>query len=96
MKHALLNQLSELRSNQVQQQIRTPIELSGSLYSAVRGWVSHEALRKVEEQRKRKDPLPSCTGSFTKSQGLPCAHILRILQEKDQVLLLEHFIHTGI
>ena len=45
----------------------------------------------VEEQRKRKDPLPSFTGSFTKSQRLPCAHILRILQEKDQVLLLEHF-----
>jgi hypothetical protein len=90
MKHALLNQLAELRSNRAQQQIRTPIELSGSLYSAVRGWVSHEALRKVEEQRKKKDP-PACTGSFTRSQGLPCFHMLKTLQEQNQVLLLEHF-----
>jgi hypothetical protein len=69
MKQALLNQLSELRSNQIRQQTRFPIELSGSLYSAVRGWVSHEALRKVEEQRRligKRDPPPSpiCTGTF--------------------------------
>jgi len=69
MKQALLNQLAELRSNQAKQQMRTPIELSGSLYSAIRGWISHEALRKVEEQRKLllKDNLPSCTGSFSRS-----------------------------
>jgi hypothetical protein len=96
MKHALLNQLSELKSNQVRQQTRFPIELSGPLYSVVRGWVSHEALRKVEEQRKligKKDPPPSsvCTGSFTKSHGLPCLHTLEALQEQGGVLLLEHF-----
>ncbi|XP_044717339.1 MULE transposase domain-containing protein [Hirsutella rhossiliensis] len=56
MKHALLNQLSDLRSNQARQQIRVPIELSGPLYASVRGWVSHEALRKVEEQRKMLAP----------------------------------------
>jgi MULE transposase domain/Zinc knuckle len=96
MKHALLNQLSELRSNQAKQQVRVPIELSGPLYSAVRGWVSHEALRKVEEQRKllaRKDPPPSptCNGSFSRVHGLPCLHTLKDLQEQNQVLLLEHF-----
>jgi hypothetical protein len=93
MKHALLNQLSELRSNQVRQQMRIPIELSGSLYSAIRGWISHEALRKVEEQRKRlmKEDLPSCTGTFSRSHGLPCAHILKALQEQGQTLRLEHF-----
>ncbi|KAM5528271.1 hypothetical protein FOXYSP1_19540 [Fusarium oxysporum f. sp. phaseoli] len=93
MKHALLNQLSELRSNQVRQQMRIPIELSGSLYSAIRGWISHDALRKVEEQRKRlmKEDLPSCTGTFSRSHGLPCAHILKALQEQGQTLRLEHF-----
>jgi hypothetical protein len=95
MKHALLNQLAELRSNQASQQMRIPIELSGSLYSAIRGWISHEALRKVEEQRKLllKEDLPSCTGAFSRSHGLPCAHTLKALQEQDQVLRLEHF-HT--
>ena len=93
MKHALLNQLAELWYNQVKKQTRIPIELSGSLYSIICGWISHEALRKVEEQRKRllKGDLPNCTGSFTRSQGLPCAHILRGLQEQGQVLRLEHF-----
>ncbi|KAG6989724.1 PKS-NRPS hybrid synthetase [Fusarium oxysporum f. sp. conglutinans] len=96
MKQALLNQLSELRSNQIRQQTRFPIELSGSLYSAVRGWVSHEALRKVEEQRRligKRDPPPSpiCTGTFKKSNGLPCVHTLKDLQERGGVLLLDHF-----
>ncbi|KAL9564051.1 hypothetical protein ACKAV7_011825 [Fusarium commune] len=95
MKHALLNQLAELRSNQASQQMRIPIELSGLLYSAIRGWVSHEALRKVEEQRKLllKENLPGCTGAFSRSHGLPCAHTLKALQEQGQALRLEHF-HT--
>jgi hypothetical protein len=44
IKHALPNQLAELRANQAKQRHRTPIELSGVLYGAVQGWVSHEAL----------------------------------------------------
>ena len=96
IKHALLNQLSELQSNQAKQQIRIPLEFSNELYSTIRGWVSHEALRKVEEQRKllqKTDPPPSliCTGSFTRSFGLPCLHQLQSLQEQKQVLLLSHF-----
>ncbi|KAF4343856.1 hypothetical protein FBEOM_2189 [Fusarium beomiforme] len=95
MKHALLNQLAELQSNQASQQRRIPIELSGSLYSAIRGWVSHEALRKVEEQRKLllKEHLPVCTGAFSRSHGPPCARTLKALQEQNQPLRLEHF-HT--
>lgn len=96
IKHAVLNQLSELRYNQAKQQTRTPLELSGPLYGAVRGWISHEALRKVEEQRKlldKKSPPPTqtCSGVFTKSWGLPCLHTLKSLMEKHQVLVLEHF-----
>ncbi|KAF5703902.1 transposase [Fusarium mundagurra] len=95
MKHTLLNQLAELQSNQASQQMRIPIELSGSLYSTIRGWVSHEALRKVEEQRKLllKKHLPICTDAFSRSHGLPCAHTLKALQEQNQPLRLEHF-HT--
>ncbi len=93
IKQALLNQLAELRSNQARQHLRMPIELSGSIYGIVRGWISHEALRKVEEQRKRllKDDMPQCTGRFSRSHGLPCAHKLKELQEQDQPLGLEHF-----
>ena len=53
-------------------------------------------MRKVEEQRKllaREDPphTPTCTGAFSQSQGLPCAHILSDLLTQNQVLRLEHF-----
>jgi hypothetical protein len=96
IKHALLNQLAELKSNQAKQKIRKPIELSSILYGAVRGWVSHEALRKVEQQRKlllHEDsaPMSACTGSFSRSQGLPCAHKLKGLLVRDQALQLEAF-----
>ena len=37
IKLALQNQLSELQAHQVKQQTRTPLELSGALYGAVRG-----------------------------------------------------------
>ena len=96
LKHALFNQLAELKANQAKEQIWTPIELSGSLYSAVHGWVSHIALRKVEEQQKllaKKDPPPSptCSGSFSQSLGLPCRHVLKTLLDQNLVLQLEHF-----
>lgn len=61
-------------------------------------WVSHrrqlraseifEALRKVEEQRKR-EPSPICTGIFTRIYGLPCLHVLNLRQGAP--LLLEDF-----
>lgn len=94
--HAVFNQLSELTSNQAKQHIRTPIpiELSEPLYGAVRGWVSLEALRKVEEQRKlliKKSPPPplTCTGVLAKSWGLPCVHTIKSLTESHGVLSLE-------
>ena len=53
IKLALINQISEPRANRAKQQLRIPLELSGTLYGVVRGWISYEALRKVEEQRKQ-------------------------------------------
>jgi hypothetical protein len=97
IKLVLANQLAELRSNQAKQQIRTPIELSGALYATVHGWVSHQALRKVEEQRKlllKNDTPPrTCTGLFTRSHGLPCFHKLDALLTRNQELQLDDF-HT--
>lgn len=84
IKNALFNQLSELQIIQAKQQSRTLLELSQPLYHAVHGWVSYDALYKVDAQRKRllKGDLPACTGAFTRSQGLPCAHMLLHIQEQ--------------
>ena len=94
---ALLNQLSELQSNQARQQLRIPLELSGALYGVVQGWVSYEALRKVEKQRRLLasilPPARPCSGTFSRVYGLPCLHRLKDIQDKGEALTLDHF-HT--
>jgi hypothetical protein len=100
---ALKNQLTELKTNQAKQHIRIPLDLDKSLYRAIIGWISHEALRKVEEQQKlctqNPPPSPICTGTFTRVYGLPCLHALNMRSE--ELLLLEDFhshwrlIHNG-
>ena len=97
IKHAIENQLAELQSMQARQQTRKPTEhIGGGLFSALYGWVSHEAMKKVEEQRKLLDtpkPLVSstCTGAFTRSYGLPCAHKIKSLQDGNRCLRLDDF-----
>ena len=90
---ALNNQLSKLQSNQTKQQIRTPLTLDKAIYRAVQGWVSHEALRKVEEQRqlqwKEPPPSPICTGTFIRVYGLPCVHVL--IARQNEPLFFEDF-----
>ncbi|KAJ3454861.1 hypothetical protein MRS44_013461 [Fusarium solani] len=92
IKLVLSNQLSELEANQARQHISTPLRLSGVLYGNIRGWISHEALQKVEAQRERLlQEHPACTRVFTKTLGLPCAHTLQPLLEQKQPLQLHHF-----
>jgi hypothetical protein len=93
IKHAISNQLKELNYVRASQQIRIPLDISGARFEAIRGWISHPALRKVQEQRQLllRLPLKACTSSFTSSYGLPCVHTLKQLDEENQVLRLEHF-----
>ncbi|KAL9564111.1 hypothetical protein ACKAV7_011761 [Fusarium commune] len=97
IKQAVENQLAELQSTQARQQTRKPTQhLGGGLFSALHGWISHEAMKKVEEQRKlldKEDPLASsvCTGAFTRSYGLPCAHKIKTLQDRNQGLQIDDF-----
>ncbi|KAJ3454421.1 hypothetical protein MRS44_018315 [Fusarium solani] len=92
IKLVLSNQLSELKAKQAKQHITTPLDVSGVLYGNIRGWISHEALRKVDAQRARLlKELPACTGVFTKTLGLPCAHDLQPLLAQGHPLQLHHF-----
>lgn len=52
MRQAVTNQLKELNHIRVSQQTRTPLDVFGGMFEAVQGWVSYQALRKVQEQRK--------------------------------------------
>lgn len=99
IKHAVENQLAELQATQARQQTRKQMGHAGrDLFDSVHGWVSHEAIKKVEEQRKLliprgpTTPLSSiCTGTFTKSHGLPCAHKLKAMQDQNRCLELDDF-----
>src|SRR6266540_5516120 len=71
-----------------------PIDICGVGFEAIRGWVSHQALRKVQEQQQlllKPSFKAICSQSFTSSYGLPCAHTLKRLKEQKQGLQLEHF-----
>ena len=93
MKPAVANQLKELKYMRASQQVSMPIDISGVSFEAIRGWVSHKSLRKVQEQRQllSKPIKAPCTGIFTSSYGLPCVHTLKKLEEEGRPLLLENF-----
>lgn len=90
---AVINQLKELKYLRASQQVSMPLDVSGVLFEAVRGWVSHRALRRVQGQRQllSKPYKALCTMAFTSSFGLPCVHTLTKLEEEGKALLLEHF-----
>lgn len=92
IKLVVMNQVAELESNQARQQANFPLKLSGSLYGNIRGWISHEALRLVDDQRARLlHDLPACTGTFNRTLGLPCAHLIEPLLHRSQPLQMYHF-----
>ncbi len=97
IKYAIENQLVELQSIQARQQTRRPTEyIGGGLFSVLYGWLSYEAMKKVEEQQKlleRPTPIlsPRCTGAFTKLYGLPCAYKIKSLQDSNRCLQLDDF-----
>jgi hypothetical protein len=92
IKLVVTNQVAELESNQARQQASFPLKLSGSLYGNIRGWISHEALRLVDDQRARLlHQLPACTGTFNRTLGLPCAHLIEPLLYRSQPLQMYHF-----
>jgi hypothetical protein len=66
------NQMDTLDALQAAQQIKYPSELAGPLFDNVRGFVSHEVMRKIMTQRRLLVPdAPPCTGLFITSLGLP-------------------------
>lgn len=96
IKALILNQIKDLHANQAHQHATIPIELSRVQYSQIHGLVSHEAQRLVQDQftlLKDNGALlsPQCTGTFSRSLGLPCAHKLRDMIAADEVLTREHF-----
>ncbi|CAG8458404.1 9522_t:CDS:2 [Cetraspora pellucida] len=94
---AVNNQKQELDTKISSEKIRFPTFVqNNSLYANIKNKISNFALKKVDEQYQRikcattQDPLPPCTGSFSSTMGLPCAHKIQII-ENNQGLTLDDF-----
>ncbi len=73
---AMINQIANIKGLVARERQATPLDLDKKLFQPVFGVVTWYALRQVVYHCERVSlPLRPCTGSFTRSMGLPCAHI---------------------
>jgi hypothetical protein len=84
----LINQLKTYRMNLTKAKRSTPYALSHTVFRNLLGRVTPHALWMMYGQFQRlnkattKDPLPPCTGVFTKTMGLPCSHAIKARMEE--------------
>ena len=75
IEQAVTNQIRSIKNNTARDRIRTPLHLDQAQYSACFGHITVVALRKAHANyTQKKRPFEPCTGVFTATTGLPCAH----------------------
>ena len=87
LKLATDHQLSEIRTHRAQQFSSNRIILLGEFFSQLRGHITpfamaklhkQHAILKAEEQRLERGEISSiCTGTYFKSTGIPCWHMIK-------------------
>ncbi|CAG8702825.1 5351_t:CDS:2, partial [Ambispora leptoticha] len=100
---AVENQKKEVDTMAASEKIRFPIFVqSNSLYANIKGRVSTFSLKKIEEQYQKiknattQEPLPPCTGSFSSTMRLPCAHKIQLLENNRSLILEDIYEHWWI
>ncbi|XP_021770208.1 protein FAR1-RELATED SEQUENCE 5-like isoform X3 [Chenopodium quinoa] len=92
--HAVDHQYNEIKTQLSSEKIRIPHDLRIPFLSKLIGHVSHFALRKLLNQFELaySDSLsPTCIGQFSKTMGLPCAHVMRRMTNEDLKLDTIHY-----
>ena len=75
IEQAVTNQIKTIKNNAAKDRICTPLYLNQAQYSACFGYITVVALRKAHANYTgKKRPFTPCTGVFTATTGLPCAH----------------------
>ena len=90
LKLAVEKQQSEIKLMISQQKIANYFRFN-QFFVRVKNKVSVHALDMVLKQLQLPSPLNSCTGSFTRVYGLPCAHTLEDIMSQGNKLELENF-----
>jgi hypothetical protein len=89
---AVSSQIQNIKANTAKDRIRTPLHLNRAQYQACFGYITNTALRLVNSNYASSEkPLKSCTGVFTTTTGLPCAHRIEHIQEARESLLPSNF-----
>jgi hypothetical protein len=92
IEQAIASQFQNIKAIAARDRIRTPLNLDRACYSACFNHITTPALRKVHSNYiSAKRPLQSCTGVFTATTGLPCAHRVDYIQEEGLSLLPDDF-----
>ena len=74
---AVAKQIRTICRNDARDQVRIGLELDTKTFRACFSTITTPALREVRRHNiSIKRPLEPCTGVFTKTLGLPCAHII--------------------
>ncbi|KAI1000013.1 hypothetical protein K3495_g8182, partial [Podosphaera aphanis] len=97
---ALSDQINEIRIKRSRARDSLPAGISGELYYGVLGRISHFALHETckqvkyarnEELRTRYGQSSICTGTFNKSIGMPCWHIIQERMSQNRGLMINDF-----
>ncbi|CAG8477335.1 10462_t:CDS:2 [Scutellospora calospora] len=99
----LVNQKNEIDSMVAAKRIHFPVFAhNNQFYANVRGKVSSFALKKINEEYKKvsratvQNPLPPCSGSFSRTMGLPCTHHIQHLENSQGLILEDIHMHWWI
>lgn len=77
---AIENQYKEIKTQLASEKIRVPHKFRGPLFKELVTNISGFALREIFKQYElsKSDSLgDTCTGHFTRTMGMPCAHMMR-------------------
>ena len=92
IEQSVANQIQNIKANAAKDRIRTPLNLDRAQYSACFNYITTPVLRQVHANyTSAKRPLQPCTGVFTATTGLLCAHRVDYIQEEGLSLLPDDF-----
>ena len=83
IEQAVANQILNIKTNSAKDRIRTPLDIDRTQFQACFSQITVTAIRLAYNNYIRTEkPLKPCTGVYTTTTGLPCAHIL---EDKRQI-----------
>ena len=92
IERTVANQIHSIKGYTAQSRIRTPVDLDRAQYHACYSQITVVALRLAQEHYDLAEkPLKACSGVYTATTGLPCAHRINDIRVQGGSLLPEDF-----